>query len=100
MFNDKRKLEAMSISFDDDDVYNDEHHDGLDSLTFSNYLLKRVLMDDGSCVNVLFKSALEGMSIDERDMTKKSTMSVGVSGETQQTIGEIVLHGYAEGLNL
>ena len=37
----ERKLEAMAITFDDDDVCETEHHDGLViSLTVSNCLLK------------------------------------------------------------
>ncbi|XP_057248019.1 uncharacterized protein LOC125492543 [Beta vulgaris subsp. vulgaris] len=74
----ERKLEAMAITFDDDDVCDVEHHDGLViSLTVSNYLLKRVLVDEGATyqrlVNQMFKDQLGdtiGVHID--DMLVKS----------------------------
>lgn len=50
----------MSITFDDNDVCGEEHHDGLViSLTVSNCLLRHVLVDDGSSTNILFKNFLE-----------------------------------------
>lgn len=60
----------------------------------------RVLVDGGISTNTLFKSALEGMGLDDKDMTQKSTILVGFSGETQQTIGEIILPTYDKGINL
>lgn len=40
------------------------------------------------------------MGLDDKDMTQKSTILVGFSGETQQTIGEIILPTYDKGINL
>lgn len=80
---DERKLEAMSITFDEHDICNDEHYNGLVIfLTINNYLLKRVIVHGDSSGNILFKSALKGMGLGERDMTKKSMVLVGFSGET------------------
>ncbi|XP_057247381.1 uncharacterized protein LOC130589811 [Beta vulgaris subsp. vulgaris] len=58
------ELEAMPITFDDADLGDDRdiHHDGLViSLTVSNCLLKRVLVDNGSSANILMRGALEDM---------------------------------------
>lgn len=52
----EKKLEAMAITFDDDDINNitKEHEDSLViSLMVGNCLLKRVLVDGGSSANVL-----------------------------------------------
>ena len=100
-FEEECKLEAMGITFDDDDVCEAEHHDGLViSLTVSNCLFKRVLVDGGSSANIIFKSALEGMGLCEKDITKKFSFLVGFSGEAQHTVGEITLPTVAKGVNL
>ena len=64
-FEEERRLEAMAITFNDDDVCEAQHYDGLViSLTVRNCLLK--LVDGGSSTNILFKSALEGMGLCEK----------------------------------
>ncbi|XP_057249388.1 uncharacterized protein LOC104889318 [Beta vulgaris subsp. vulgaris] len=81
------ELEAMPITFDDADLGDDRdiHHDGLViSLTVSNCLLKRVLVDNGSSANILMRGALEDMGIDERDVIRKST-SLSDSAENPST---------------
>lgn len=93
-----KKIGSNSFTFDDDDVWENEHHDGLVILlTVSNCLLKWVIVDGGSLANILFKSALVGIGLDERGMTNKSTVLVG---DTQQTLGEIVFPTYAKSVNL
>ena len=55
------EVEAMPITFDDDVLANDKyiHHNGLViSLTFSNCLLKCVLVSNGSSTDILIKDAL------------------------------------------
>ncbi|XP_010691918.1 uncharacterized protein LOC104905165 [Beta vulgaris subsp. vulgaris] len=97
------ELEAMPITFDDDDLTDDRdiHHDGLViSLTVGNCLLKLVLVDNGSSANVLMKDALEYIGIDERDIIRKSTDLVGFSGEAKHTMGEVTLPTYAKGVNM
>lgn len=75
---DERILEAMSITFDDNDVCDAEHHDGLViSLTVSNFLLRRVRVDRGSLANIIFKRALEGMGLCDKNITKRSIVLVG-----------------------
>ncbi|XP_021747717.1 uncharacterized protein LOC110713576 [Chenopodium quinoa] len=101
--NQDKALEAMVLAFDECDLgdYREEHHDSLViSLTIGNCLLKRVLVDRGSSSNVLFKSTLEDMGIDARDIVRKSTVIVGFSGEALNTSGEIVLPTFAGGVNL
>ncbi|XP_021773633.1 uncharacterized protein LOC110737607 [Chenopodium quinoa] len=93
----------MVISFDDCDLgdYREEHHDSLViSLTIGNCLLRRVLFDRRSSANFLFKSTLEDIGTDTRDVVRKSTVLVGFSGEALNTTGEIVLPTYAQGVNL
>ncbi|XP_010682324.3 uncharacterized protein LOC104897199 [Beta vulgaris subsp. vulgaris] len=97
------ELEAMPITFDDADLGDDRdiHHDGLViSLTVSNCLLKRVLVDNGSSANILMRGALEDMGIDERDVIRKSTVLVGFSGESKHTMGEVTLPTFAKGVNM
>lgn len=71
-----------------------------DGLTISNWLLRRVLVDGGSSPNILLKKALEGTSLDDRDITKKSTPLVDYSGEAQQTVREITMPTFSKGVNL
>ncbi|XP_010677959.1 uncharacterized protein LOC104893542 [Beta vulgaris subsp. vulgaris] len=97
------ELEAMPITFDDADLDDDRdvHHDGLViSLTVSNCLLKRVLVDNGSSANILMCGALEDMGIDERDVIRKSTILFGFSGESKHTMGEVMLPTFAKGVNM
>ncbi|XP_010687261.1 uncharacterized protein LOC104901388 [Beta vulgaris subsp. vulgaris] len=97
------ELEAMPITFDDADLGDerDIHHDGLViSLTISNCLLKRVLVDNGSLASILMRGALEDMGIDERDVIRKSTVLVGFSGESKHTMGEVTLPTFAKGVNM
>ncbi|XP_057246818.1 uncharacterized protein LOC104908818 [Beta vulgaris subsp. vulgaris] len=97
------ELEAMPITFDNADLGDDRdiHHDDLViSLTVSNCLLKRVLMDNGSSANILMRGALEDMGIDERDVIRKSTVLVGFSRESKHTMGEVTLPTFAKGVNM
>ncbi|XP_048502935.1 uncharacterized protein LOC104896471 [Beta vulgaris subsp. vulgaris] len=61
----EKKLRSMTINFDEEDGDEEaDHHDGLVvSLTVSNCLMKRVLIDNGSSTNIIFKSALESMGL-------------------------------------
>lgn len=91
----------MFIAFDDNEICENEHHDGLViSLTINDCLFKRVLVDGSSYANIFFKSALEDMGLDKKDVTKKSNNVSRFSRETQQTLGDIVLPTYGEGVNL
>lgn len=98
----EKKLRSMTISFDEEDGDEEaDNHDGLVvSLTVSNCLMKRVLIDNGSSANIIFKSALESMGLQEADILRKATVLFGFNGEPATTLGEIVLPTYAKGVNL
>ncbi|XP_010677746.1 uncharacterized protein LOC104893348 [Beta vulgaris subsp. vulgaris] len=98
----EKKLRNMTISFDEEDGDEEaDHHDGLVvSLTISNSLMKRVLIDNGSSANIIFKSALESMGLQEADILKKATVLFIFNGEPATTLGEIILPTYAKGVNL
>lgn len=70
------------------------------SLPVGNFLIKRILVDNGSAANIMMLSTLQKISLAESDMVRKSTTLVGFSGKTKTTIGEISLPTYAQGVNL
>ena len=63
-------------------------------------MIKRVLIDNGSCTNVLFLNALKEMKIDEFNIPRCSTILIGFSGEQKFTIDDITLLVYASKINL
>ncbi|XP_056685664.1 uncharacterized protein [Spinacia oleracea] len=98
-----KSLAAISITFDDSDSVDvqQEHHDGLViSLPIGNALIKRILIENGSSANVLFLEGLQEMGLEEKNIVRRSTVLVGFSGESLQTVGEISLPTYAEGVNI
>ena len=87
-------------STDKSDLFS-PHHDALViSLHIANCLTKRILIDNGSSCNILFNSALREMQVDESKLSRRTTTLTGFSGEQKNTLGEIVLPIYAEGVNL
>ena len=92
----------MTISFDEEDGDKEaDHHDGLVvSLTVSNCLMKRVLIDNGSSANIMFRNALESMGLQEDVIIKKATTLYGFNDEPARTLGEITLPTCAKGVNL
>ncbi|XP_056857014.1 uncharacterized protein LOC108833887, partial [Raphanus sativus] len=76
------------------------HHDALViSLTIANCLVKRILVDNGSSSNIIFYSAFADLGLEPTALTRKATPLVGFSGEVKQTLGEVLLPVYAEGVN-
>lgn len=62
------------------------HHDALViSLTVPNFLMKRVLVNNESSINILFMRAYKELGLDEAVLTSESTPLVGFSGEVKQT---------------
>ena len=95
--------QAQTISFSTSESTRllNPHHDALViQLYIANCLIKRILIDNSSSANVLFLSALREMGIDETKIVRKTTVLIGFSGEQKNTIGEIELPVYAEGVNL
>ncbi|XP_056853510.1 uncharacterized protein LOC130502794 [Raphanus sativus] len=76
------------------------HHDALViSLTIENCLVKQILVDNGSFSNIIFHSAFADLGLEPTALTRKATPLVGFSGEVKQTLGEVLLPVYAEGIN-
>ena len=70
------------------------------SLTVVNYLVKKILVDNGSSSNILFQTAYRDLGLEENALTRRITPLIGFSGEVKQTSGEVILPVYAEGINL
>ncbi|XP_056850780.1 uncharacterized protein LOC130500092 [Raphanus sativus] len=76
------------------------HHDALViSLIVANCLVKRILVDNGSSSNIIFHSVFADLWLEPTALTRKATPLVGFSGEVKQTLGEVLLPVYAEGIN-
>jgi hypothetical protein len=91
-----------SISFEETDRgdVQDPHHDGLViTLCIANCFVRRILIDGGSSVNIIQLEALKKMGIPESDIISRSSVLVGFSGETKNTVGDIKLPIYIEGVN-
>ncbi|XP_076884596.1 uncharacterized protein LOC143533828 [Bidens hawaiensis] len=90
------------ISFEEEDRCDlqDPHHDGLlITLWIANCFVRRILIDGGSSVNIIQLDALKKMEISESEIIPRSSVLVGFSGETKNTLGDIKLPVYIEGVN-
>lgn len=90
------------LMFDESDrefVIEPQHASLVISLPMGNCLIKRILVDNSSVVNIMMLNTLQQMGLAESDMVKRSTTLVGFSSETKKTIGKISLLTYAHGLN-
>ena len=65
----------------------------------ANHFVRRILIDNGSFVNIINFDTLKRMGIPEDEINKSSTVLVGFSGKTKNTVGEIKLPVYVEGVN-
>ncbi|XP_056688467.1 uncharacterized protein [Spinacia oleracea] len=94
---------VTSISFGESDAgdISDKHHNGLMiSIPVGNWMIRRVLVDNGSSTNVMMLDALKEMGLNpETDVIKKPTFLIGFSGEAKTTFGEVTLPVYAQGVN-
>ncbi|XP_076943901.1 uncharacterized protein LOC143614307 [Bidens hawaiensis] len=90
------------VAFDGEDMNNiqDPHHDGLViTLYISNFFVRRIIVDNGSSVNIIQLDILNRMIITESVIISKSPVLVGYSGEAKSIVGEIKLPVYDEGVN-
>ncbi|XP_076939705.1 uncharacterized protein LOC143608549 [Bidens hawaiensis] len=90
------------ITFYEDDRLHlqDRHHDGLIiTLFIANHYVPRILVDGGSSVNIIQVDVLKKMNIPETEITPRSSILIGFSGETKNTLGDIKLPIYIEGVN-
>ncbi|XP_062088754.1 uncharacterized protein LOC133795316 [Humulus lupulus] len=96
-------LPAQTISFSTTEstkLLNPHHYALVIALYIANFLTKRILIDNGSSANILFLSALREMGIDESKIIKNTTILIDFRGEQKNTLGDIELPVYAEGVNL
>ncbi|XP_074266776.1 uncharacterized protein LOC141590060 [Silene latifolia] len=90
------------ITFDDTNMQGipDLHHDGLViTMQIGIARVLRILVDGGNSVNLIMLDVLKVIKIDEIQIIKKSNVLVGFSGETKNTLGEIYLPTYVEGVS-
>ncbi|KAI3725211.1 hypothetical protein L1987_64989 [Smallanthus sonchifolius] len=90
------------ISFNEEDMDNvrDPHHDGLViTLYVANHFIRRILIDGGSSVNIIQHDVLKRMGIPDSEIISKSAVLVGFSGEVENTVRDIKLPIYIEGVN-
>ncbi|XP_074318798.1 uncharacterized protein LOC141655627 [Silene latifolia] len=91
-----------AISFNKADIPDEaEHyHDALIIiLSIGNCLVKKMLVDTGSSVNLIMMETLKNMGFSEKDLVQKAVPLVGFNGETKQSLGEIVIPTFAGGMN-
>ncbi|XP_074290602.1 uncharacterized protein LOC141617318 [Silene latifolia] len=96
------RQDLLAISFNEADVPDKaEHHYDTLIITLSrgNFLVKKILVDTGSFVNLIMLETLKNMGFSEKDLVKKAVPLVGFSGETKQSLGEIVVPTFAGGMN-
>ncbi|XP_074277100.1 uncharacterized protein LOC141600752 [Silene latifolia] len=90
-----------SVTFSDCDLVGipDIHHDGLIiSMQIGTANVRRILVEGGSPVNLIMLDVLKAMKIKEDQIIKKSSVLVGLSGETKSTLGKMYLPTYVEGV--
>ncbi|XP_074291159.1 uncharacterized protein LOC141617932 [Silene latifolia] len=90
-----------AVTFDEGDTYDErEHHDALIiTLSMANCTVRKVLVYTGSSVNLIMLKTIENMGFSEKDLQKKTIPLVGFSGETANSLGEIVIPTYVGGVN-
>lgn len=95
--------DSQPITFDESNAQGlmDHQHDGLViSLSITNTLVRRVLINTGSSTNLIMLDTVRVMGLSESDIVKKSMVLVGFNGGAEHIVGEIVLPSYARGINL
>ncbi|XP_076929013.1 uncharacterized protein LOC143593190 [Bidens hawaiensis] len=77
------------ITFDEEDQMHlcNPHHDGLIITLFTaNHYVRRILIDGGSSVNIIQSNILKKMNIPKAEITPRSFVLVGLSGETKNML--------------
>ncbi|KAH9602975.1 hypothetical protein KSS87_000505, partial [Heliosperma pusillum] len=96
-----QRLDLPSVTFEEADAHEaGEHHDALViSLSIGNCLVKKILIDTGSSVNLIMLETLRNMGFDKKDLSQRTVPLVGFSGETKRSLGEITIPTFAGGIN-
>ncbi|XP_076883229.1 uncharacterized protein LOC143531932 [Bidens hawaiensis] len=69
------------------------------TLCIANYFVHMILFDGGNSVNIIQLDSLKKMDIPDIEIIPRSSVLVGFSGETKNTLGDIKLLVYIEGVN-
>ncbi|XP_074265775.1 uncharacterized protein LOC141588220 [Silene latifolia] len=96
------RLDLLAVTFDKTDAQTtpEQHHDALIiTLPIGNCTVKKILVDNGSSVNLIMLETHKGMGFSETDLAKKAIPLVGFSGETKHSLEEIVIPTYAKVVN-
>ena len=65
-----------------------------------HYLVKRILVENRTSNNIMFLDAYNDIGLEKDAMTWKVMPLIGFSGNVKQSLGEVVLLVYAEGVNM
>ncbi|KAF8091828.1 hypothetical protein N665_0434s0008 [Sinapis alba] len=77
------------------------HHDTLIiSPTVPNCLAKRIQVENGSFTKIIFLAAYKDLRLEKDALIQKVTPLIGFSCEVKQTVGEVTLTVYKEGVNM
>ncbi|XP_074313833.1 uncharacterized protein LOC141649029 [Silene latifolia] len=94
-------IDLPALTFDEEDVHDSqERHDALIiTLSMANCTVRKVLVDTGNSVNLISLKTIENIGFSEKDLQRKTIPLVGFSGETTNSLGEIVVPTYVGGIN-
>ena len=81
----KKRESDQVISFSDDDYpkgFDRDHNDPMViTATIHNYAVKRILVDQGSLVNILYNSVATSMNIKKSDLRSHDSNLIGFIGK-------------------
>ncbi|KAL0336366.1 UNVERIFIED_CONTAM: hypothetical protein Sradi_4848500 [Sesamum radiatum] len=84
--------EEISFNSQDMDPMRNQNNDALViSTTLANFLVKKVLVDSGSSVDIMFYDAYVQLGIDNAQLRKVNNPLTGFSGEMIEPLGEVML---------
>ena len=90
----KKKVERLTISFGEEDLEGtvQPHDDALVvTARISGFLVKRVMIDQGSGANVMYPDLFEGLGLKTQDLAKYDTSPVSFDGRVVIPEGQISL---------
>ena len=96
----RKKVERLAISFGEDDLEGtiQPHDDALVvTARIGGFLVKRVMIDQGSGADVMYPDLFEGLELKTQDLTKYDTLLVSFDGRVVIPEGQISLPVDMEG---
>ena len=94
------KVGRLTISFDEEDLEGtiQPHDDALvGTAQISRFLVKRVIIDQGSGVDVMYPNLFEGLGLKSQDLVKYDTPLISFDGRVMIPEGQISLSVDMEG---